>query len=737
MDGMRMSAVLSFLIIVAWAAGATAQPAQPAPSAPRVEISGSPGSGAWVSAVPQSPRGEPASWSIPQGERSLSLEGVPPGLAVVCAGRDGAATVCQRLVLAEGQVTAIAPPVPGVRVVGRLLAGRRPISGAKIAVTLHPLAFRRAFAVPLKREGERVTTLVTSDEEGRFAFGELAPGSYRLILNLPGGRSTEGEPFQVPSPEELRRTRKAPPGATPTDPPVLDLGALSQPEGVSLEVTIVDRAGKPIPRAGAAVRQGSATSPASPLFEVWAGDDGKARLEGLDPALAPLYATCVARGYVRWQKTFDSLPPALGCELTRLSGIAGQTVDENGKPVAGVGVSVRMEDFATTTGKEGRFTLAGLPPGEHRLLFSAPGWSAVEKTVILADEEQHQLEPVTLSPARPWQGKVVDDATGEPIAGAGITVIEPRGSGAASTDEEGFFSVAADVASGGEVRIEISAPGYPRAPFAVDAEERRAGAAEPPVFRLRPGGRIHVSVWDEEVEAPCLGCEISSGNHLPIPRMVTDADGEALSDLLAPGEYRVVLVKAVSLGGTVQVSGGDNVRMAKVEPGRTAEVSFGERRARVDVVFVPEPPAGWKLWLNAPGRTQTYDRASDGRFRIHKGSHEALSLGLESPDHQLFAHQVDLPADQDSPFVRLPLPSTEVRGTVKRGDEPVIGQAVQLRSLSDGRPVARGKTDIGGSFGLPFVPPGTYLLAVDGQPLQTVRVETGRATDLGTIEALR
>lgn len=732
----RMIFVLATVVCALPVASGRAAPDMPVPPPPRVELSGPPGRGAWVVVVPQSSRGNPGAWSVPEGQRALALEGIPSGLALVCAGRTGAATVCQRLVLASGQALSIAPPAPGVRVIGRLLAGRRPITGAKIAVTLHPLSFRRAFAVPLTREGERrFTTMMTTDSDGRFDFPQLAPASYRLILQLPGGRQSEGEPFQVPLPEILRRSQKAPPDASPTDPPVLDLGVLSQPEGAPLEFAVVDRAGRPIAQAGVGVRQGNATSPESPRFEAWAGSEGKVTLDGLDPALVPVHATCMARGFLRWQKTFDSLPATVRCELTRLAGIAGQTVDEDGKPIAGVAVTTRMEEFSAATGKDGRFELSALPPGDHRLLFVAPGWRAAERVVTLVDEEQKRLDPLTLTPAEAWHGKVVDGRTGEPIAGAGVTATDPGGTGSALTDEEGRFSLAADTASGGAVTIEIAASGYPRAPFAVTADQRRADAEEPPVFRLRPGGRIHVSVWDEEADAPCLGCEIVSNGFLQMPTVVTDANGEALSDLLAPGDYRVSLVKAESFGGTVFVSGGSNVRGAKVEPGRTAEVAFGERRAAVEVAFTPEPPPGWKLVVQSPGRREPYERRGDGRFQIRRGAREAVSLSLEGPDSSLSVHQTDLPADQKAPFLRLALPATEVRGALRRGEAPLPGGSVELLALQGGRSVAQTRAGGDGSFALPFVPPGPYLLAVEGKPLGPVEVAAGHATELGAVEA--
>jgi hypothetical protein len=175
----------------------------------------------WVEATPDAPGSQAKSLSVAGGASSISLPGLPPGTVVLCAGGDDGATACERVVLAAGTPSiAVAGPVPGVRVTGRLLSSKSPLAGAWFGIIPDQLNLHRFFAVPLERKDGKLIRTVTCDEKGRFAVPLLAPGDYRLDIHSPGGRIDLSEPFTVPPPEKLRaKGEKAPAG-----PPVLDLG---------------------------------------------------------------------------------------------------------------------------------------------------------------------------------------------------------------------------------------------------------------------------------------------------------------------------------------------------------------------------------------------------------------------------------------------------------------------------------------------------------------------------------
>lgn len=185
-------------------------------------------------------------------------------------------------------------------------------------------------------------------------------------------------------------------------------------------------------------------------------------------------------------------------------------------------------------------------------------------------------------------------------------------------------------AADGSFQVEVESARYPPATFALGKERRRVESTELPLLELFPGGRIHIVVWDEKTNAPCLGCTLSidlPGSSRRLPLMATDQDGELVTPLLEPGQYRVALDEVQSLGSMVRVRSGDNVRNAIVEPGKTASVSFGEKRGTLEVAFVPALPADWSLRVQ--GAFQSEGRG--GPHRRRRGGGGSRSPGVPTP----------------------------------------------------------------------------------------------------------
>jgi hypothetical protein len=213
--------------------------------------------------------------------------------------------------------------------------------------------------------------------------------------------------------------------------------------------------------------------------------------------------------------------------------------------------------------------------------------------------------------------------------------------------------------------------------------------------------------------------------------LVTDAQGEALSELLAPGQYQASPVRMRSLGPVVQVSGGDDSRMVTVEPHRTARVQFGERRQVVEVLFVPPAPAGWMLQAEAGPRFEMLSPRPDGSFAVRKATGEAVQLSLRAAGG-VQVRQAVLPSDFDAPVLRLDLPETSVHGTLLRGGQAVAG-GVQIVSAADGAVAATARSDEAGAFFIPHLPAGLYSVLAGSQPVRTFELPDGGAVDLGRI----
>lgn len=677
--------------------------------------------GLWVELTPVDSAAPGKLLLVKPGASSVTVEGDASGFALVCAGGEDLATRCERVVSEPGSLE-LAGPTAGVQVTGRILVGREAAAGTKVSVVPQPLRLRRPFSLPLYRQGGKLIRSVACDEKGKFTFPHLAPGDYLLDIHLAGGRAVQSEPFTVRLPQ----------------PPIssFDLGDLVFGEGIRVEVLVTDSAGQPVKGAGVAINQEK--SPAqSVVYEEWADERGRALLSGLDAAL-PTALACVARGYIRFQERLDPLPPLAQCVLRRFSHLSGTVLDPDDEPIGGATVSDLHSGAETQSDAEGAFSLFELTPGAYKLSVAAPGFEAVEREVALGDEESRKLPAIHLQRAETVVGRVVDAALREPIAGASVTVVEPRGGGATHTDEEGNFHLA--IGAEGTVRLAVSAEGkgFPRRMAAVPAEP--STPEEPFEIELARGGWIHVAMWDEALDAPCAGCSATLA--LPGDRasgLTMDAQGEALSPVLTPGRYQVIREEVRSTGSMVTVSGGADLQWATVEPGRVAEVRFGTKRETIDVLFWPPPSAEWRLLTETASARHLLSADANGAFVVRRIPGEEVALSLMSGSTRLSAGA--LAADLSEPVVRIKLPSTSVRGLLQTDESPVGGERLLLVSLADGRLAASTLTDSWGAFRVDHLPPGSYSLR-RGAPGSEAHVRTfdltaGSHLDLRAIEAGR
>jgi Carboxypeptidase regulatory-like domain len=144
-------------------------------------------------------------------------------------------------------------------------------------------------------------------------------------------------------------------------------------------------------------------------------------------------------------------------ELPEAGQISGRVLDAAGKPVKGAEVSVQAHrheiflagPYYAVTDADGRYRISGQPPGSYNVLFSPPE-SDIKLTAAAKDGAQVEAKKETVVDlkaidGRLLTGKVIDDATGEPIPSCHVGyygAARPR-SGAACmmvrTDAKGAF----------------------------------------------------------------------------------------------------------------------------------------------------------------------------------------------------------------------------------------------------------------------------------------------------------
>ena len=304
-------------------------------------------------------------------------------------------------------------------------------------------------------------------------------------------------------------------GATPgsAKPLVLSLAPPAILEGRTLDASTL----KPVPRVRLEVASGSGR------FAARSEPDGRYRLRGLRPGSTTVRAE--EPRHVPW--TRRSVPIEKGVTrtldvlLTRGATLAGRVVDEDGRPVAGAGVSLlsssespidaavwlRGEASRLRTRPDGSFTATRLPPGENqRLLVRHPEFErgTVGGISLVAGGTRSGVV-VTIHRGVVLTGRV-SDPEGNPIGGAEVSAgrsfaIRSSSGGSltrvraemreaprtARSGSDGTFELRG-LAPGG-VSVTVKAPG--RSTESVDPVRLVRGARSDPVeVVLRPGATI-------------------------------------------------------------------------------------------------------------------------------------------------------------------------------------------------------------------------------------------------------
>jgi hypothetical protein len=709
---------------------------------PRPSLPGS--STTWLEVTPLSPRSDARSRRSAYAPARLFRSGSPAprlaeldaGLALVCSGGDRRPVDCDQVWLdpdvtrAEDLLVAGAPEHPGQPVVGRITVDDVAVEGASVALVPADFRTTRLVTLPLAlpagaREPVRE---ITTGADGQFRLPALAPGEYRLVLTLPGGRIDRSTTFTIV-------------GSRPEE--ALDLGTLDFHAGLSLEVLVAGPHGRPIPGsiAGAAQEDPTTDQPeALALFQVSADEHGRAVIEGLDPAL-PVAVTCRAPGHQLWRETFEVPPASVPCTVNPLGRIAGRVVDENGEPLPGArqtltggsGLSAGAVETAAAD-EMGAFLFEDLEPGRFRLVAASPGRGTWNRGLALEAGDSRELGDLVLEAGERWRHRVLGrlSASGrpEPVAGATLAAVDPLGAvAAATTDVYGEAEVQGPAA--GPLRLEVRADGF--APRRIEVPEAaRSLDAEPHEIVLEPAGWIIAHVWDGSADAPCAGCRVSLSGPGEPQSLVTDGTGTARSEPLAPGTWRASLALLRGYGVVVTRSGGDDSRTAMVRPGATAEVRFGEPEESLEIVLAPPPveAGGWRLMVrDARGSIRIHPLDADGSVTIERPRGSAL-LFLTGPS--VTVELATLAEDAADPALIEP-PEGLLTARLSPSDGALGPLRLDLIDLATDRRAAEIEARPGADLRVPYLRSGTYELRRGGRSLATVSVIDGQETAMGEI----
>ncbi len=684
---------------------------------------------------------------------------VPPGAAMLCTvppedgkwnGAAGAGVLCEQVYLQgeawvePGETLDVEVRFEsGLAVRGRYLLDGWPISGARVAVVPADLEADRPFTMPLILDsaGTRTPTVlreVPSDADGRFILPRLAQGEYFLETLLPSGRVHRGEPFALPVPAAVRRRTGAGEGQTVW----WDLGEIDVAAGLVVEFQVTDPQGMPLARAQVAGRQGR--TPDSLIdYQTVTDGDGVAGLSGFSVEQG-VHLSCRKQGYRTFEQDYPLLPVLVSCTLEPLAAVRGEVLGIDGLPPAGAMVSVEAVSVAPVPAPAeippavaidagGGFKLGDLAAGEYLLKAAAPGFEIENRTIVLEPGQRLELEAIVLLYGRALEGRVVDAETRKPIAGVEIHAVSPPGAVFGVSGEEGAFKLVTGTRE--TLVLRLTAEGY--AGREVTLTPKRPAERVPLLFEMERGGRIRALVWDTAADLPCQSCRLVI--RPSAAELITGAGGEALSETLAAGWYRVYRPRISHLGSTVITQDDAEYRHVEVRRGETSTVRFGERRRTVRIVFRPSPGADWSLSARAPSRSERYHQEPGGGFLVRHRSGESLDLFLQRYDPlagaEIEVWQTTLPADLPAAELVLPLAGARLLGKATSDGAPLAGVPVRLRTL-EYAPRATARTRPDGTFAITHLPAGVYTVFIGERNVGFASLRSGQSLDLGKFELI-
>jgi protocatechuate 3,4-dioxygenase beta subunit len=519
--------------------------------------------------------------AVSDGEGRYRLDGVAPGLHDFETIHPDYRPLRRELEVELGERVVDLELEEGLTVAGRVVGPR----GEAV-----PRATIRALPAVQSPTGLGDLQASTTDDEGRFSLGGLAPGTYAIVAEHDElGRGLV----------ELELGRDSGTGS------LRDVEIRLEP-GLTLEgrVTGVEFDALPQVRiiATRSVRftEESRSTPWSSRAAMAAPDyEGRFELRGLEPGAWTVFARHpdgrTTQATVELGADLPPEPLVLRFEVEDAATLSG-LVRRDGSPVPGARVEALAVqaggERSTVTDHQGRFELRNLEPGEWNVSAQDGGASALARVRVDGEAEALlDLEETRLVLL------VVDAATGEPLAGAQATAYGPAG-----IVRESMGQV-----TGADGRLEL-----PVIPGGVNVNVQRAGyAPKQDDLELAAGERRELVV---ELEAgSTLVLEIVRPDGAPydgLPRaLLRSADGAhaaTAEQRPSPGRLEIDAVPAGSWTLELHADGFAPLRVPVTTPsegpvrvtlreGGRVRVSIpelaSEQRAFV-VALDPDPPPG-------------------------------------------------------------------------------------------------------------------------------------------------
>lgn len=632
--------------------------------------------------VPEVPAGEFDAVVSAEGFAPLTVRRVP---ARAAADDPGAVVQLGTFVL-----------LPERALVGRVeTRSEEPIAEASVWVFEHDLRQ----LPPAKLARDHGPPQATTDDEGFFRVGGLAPGAIRdLLVRAPG--------YQLAVVEAV---------TAPTEKPVV----VRLEPAARVSGRVLDEAGEPIPDAAislfvvgllADVEREVASGVADDRT-VRSDERGEFVFSDLRPGRGRL--SVHAEGYVETPARVLELVAGeaidgIELRLQRGATVRGTVMDTRGRPVDGARVTVASAGGFTDA--EGRYAFSGVPKGPAQAMASHRAYRRQSREVSIESEMTtldwtfdagHRVAGrVVTEDRQPVPGAVVELRTGEKVDGRILRT---------TTTVEGGFEF--EVVPQDDYRLRASADGLASRELERWLEVGRE-PTEDLLLTLDPGAQISGRVLGLDAdELSRVRVRLESTAHGESQTTRPDWQGEYSLHGVLPGDYRL---HAFLDRDRRQVE----TRLG-IDPGTRyveRDLSFDEGLTLTGTVLVEARPLAAAL-VSVRGTGSALERSvrtdHEGRFRFGHLEPDTYWLGItHRPRRLAYNDSLELDGDRDLTF---DLTAATLEGTVVDAETgaPVARCSVTLRGtrgLAGAEGLTAVATDAAGRFYVPRIAHGAYAL---------------------------
>ena len=434
-----------------------------------------------------------------------------------------------------------------------------------------------------------------------------------------------------------------------------------------------------------------------------------------------------------------TVDPIDDIEVGKPTNVTGKVTDEEGNPIAGVPVSVKVGDQVVngTTDEDGKFSIPVTPEDANvdEVTVSVPakdGYAPAEETVPVDIEKQDAnltvdpIDDLEAGKETPVTGTVTDD-NGEPVANAPVTVKVGDKTYTGTTDEDGKFSIPVTPEESGETPVEVSVGETDKTKPAnktttANVDKQDANLTVDPIKNAEAGKEVPVTgkVTDEEGK-PVAGAPVT----------VKVGDKEYTGNTDQDGKFSIPVTPETSGKQPVEVSVGETDTTKPAN--KTTNANVAKQDAKVTVDPIADAKAGKEVPVtgkvtdeqgnpvaNAPvnvtvdGKTYTGTTDEDGNYNIpvtptKEGNLPVnVSVGPTNKTNGAKANTTAKVTKQEPTVTVDPVSDAEVgkptNVTGKVTDEegkPVAGAPV---SVKVGDKTYNGTTDKDGKFSIPVTP---------------------------------